>query len=254
MSQSRTRPPLESYRDLCTQAYDLDKPEPPKHELAFFWRLFEERGGVESGVPVLELMSGSGRFLVPFAERGADIDGVDASPQMLAACRARLRERGLTAGIFEQFTQDLDLPREYGYAFLPAGSFTLLDEAAARATLARVRAHLCPGATFAFECMTPRADEAFPWRPGDRSWTRPDGAVITQTFVEPGLDRYDLTVDGEVVASEEERITYHYWEQHDLRAALLDAGFDAVRVVKPYYLDRRAEDELLAVYVARTPG
>lgn len=250
MPEMPTRPPLESYRDLCTQAYDLDKPQPPKHELAFYWRLFEGSGGVEASVPALELMCGSGRFLVPFAERGADIDGVDASPQMLAACRDKLAARGFSAGIYKQFTQDLDLPREYGYAFLPAGSFTLLDEADALATLARVRAHLRPGATFAFECMTPRADEAFPWRAFERSWTLPDGATITQRAVEPGLDIYELRVEGEVVATEEERITYHYWEQSALEAALLDAGFAEVRVVKPYYLDRPAEDELLAVYVA----
>ena len=245
------RPPLESYRDLCAQAYDLDKPDPPKHELAFYWRLFEETGGVDAGVPVLEVMCGSGRFLVPFAERGADIDGVDASPQMLAACQAKLDQRDLAAGIFEQFTQDFDLPHEYGYAFLPGGSFTLLDRDDALATLSRVRSHLRPGATFAFECMTPRADAAFPWREGERSWTRADGAVIRQTSVEPGLDRYDLQIDGEVVATEEERLSYHYWEQSDLEAALLDAGFADLRVVKPYYLDRPAEQELLAVYVAR---
>jgi SAM-dependent methyltransferase len=250
MPEPPTRPPLESYRDLCTQAYDLDKPDPPKHELAFYWQLFEDGGGVEEGVPVLELMCGSGRFLLPFAERAADIDGVDASPQMLAACRAKLAARGLNAGIYEQFTQDLDLPREYGYAFLPAGSFTLLDDADAIATLARVRAHLRDGATFAFECMTPRADEAFPWRAFERSWTRPDGATITQRAVEPGLDVYELRVEGEMMAMEEERITYHYWEQRDLETALLDAGFASVRVVKPYDLDRSAEDELLAVYVA----
>ena len=151
-----SRPPLQSYAELCAEAYDLDKPEPPKYELAFYWQLFERSGGVAGGGPVLELMCGTGRFLVPFAERGADIDGVDASPQMLAACRAKLEGRGLSAGVYEQFTQDLDLPRRYGYAFLPGGSFTLLDRLDARETLRRVRDHLLPGAILTLDCLVPR--------------------------------------------------------------------------------------------------
>jgi SAM-dependent methyltransferase len=198
-------------------------------------------------------MCGTGRFLVPFAERGADIDGVDASPQMLASCRAKLERRGLSAGVYEQFTQDLDLPRRYGYAFLPGGSFTLLDRSDAPETLRRVRDHLLPGAILTLDCLVPRAHKAFPWQQTVRRWMREDGAEFTQTAVEPGFDRYELRIDGEVVATEEERITYHPWEQGELEAALLEAGFANVRALKPYHLDRPAENELVVVYVARVP-
>src|SRR5688572_24771645 len=104
---------LDSYKSLCTEFYDLDKLHAPPDALEFYWRLFAESGG-----PALEVMCGSGRFLLPFAARGADIDGIDASPDMLAACRAKLAERGLHAGIYEQFVDELALPRTYRFVFV----------------------------------------------------------------------------------------------------------------------------------------
>ncbi len=87
------------YGDLLTQAYDIDKPEAPKADLDWH-RAFI----TTEGEPVLAAMCGSGRSLVPLREAGVDIDGVDASPHMLAACRAKLAERDLHANIYEQKT------------------------------------------------------------------------------------------------------------------------------------------------------
>ena len=73
--------PFAEYKRLLTEAYDLDKPEAPEQEFARWLQFAREARG-----PVLEVMCGSGRFLVPLAEAGIDIDGVDASEDMLAAC------------------------------------------------------------------------------------------------------------------------------------------------------------------------
>jgi len=54
-------------------------------------------------------MCGSGRFLVPLAEAGFDIDGVDASPDMLDSCRRKCRERDLSPALLEQFLEDVAL-------------------------------------------------------------------------------------------------------------------------------------------------
>ena len=62
-------------------------------------------------------MCGSGRFLLPLLEAGVDIDGVDASPHMLAACAAKCAERGLRASLHEQSLHALDLPRRYRFIF-----------------------------------------------------------------------------------------------------------------------------------------
>ena len=56
--------------------FNLDGPE-----IAFF------RSYVESGQPALDVGCGSGRLLVPWVADGLDVDGVDASADMIEACR-----------------------------------------------------------------------------------------------------------------------------------------------------------------------
>ena len=70
---------LQSYGKLCTQFYDLDKPSAPPDALAFYLEHARQANG-----PVLEAMCGSGRFLVPMMQAGIDMDGLDASSDMLS--------------------------------------------------------------------------------------------------------------------------------------------------------------------------
>ena len=56
--------------------FNLDGPE-----IDFFGRL------VEAGQPALDLGCGTGRLLVPWVAAGLDVDGVDAAPDMITACR-----------------------------------------------------------------------------------------------------------------------------------------------------------------------
>lgn len=152
------------YRDLLTQAYDLDKPAAPADELAF------HRTAIGAAEPALELMCGSGRFLLPLLAAGMDVDGVDASPSMLDACREHARDQGLDVSgrLHEQRAEDLQLRRRYRAAFCAAGSWGLLagDDEVARA-LAAVRAHLLQGGAFHFEVETGPGP---PGAPGGVHW------------------------------------------------------------------------------------
>jgi hypothetical protein len=51
---------MSSYGSLCTEFYDLDKPNAPRDALDFYALKARAAGG-----RVLEPMCGSGRFLVP---------------------------------------------------------------------------------------------------------------------------------------------------------------------------------------------
>ena len=66
-----------------------------------------------SGTPALEIACGSGVPLLELAERGYDIDGLDASRDMLERCRTRAAERGLSPGLHEGLMQSFQLPRRY---------------------------------------------------------------------------------------------------------------------------------------------
>src|SRR3954453_1304168 len=55
--------------------------------------LYQELAHAQGG-PVLELACGSGRVLVPLAQAGAQITGLDASPPMLAIASEKLAAAG----------------------------------------------------------------------------------------------------------------------------------------------------------------
>ena len=225
------------YGRLLTQAYDLDKPDAPPHELAA--HLHEIREHAVEG-PVLEAMCGSGRFLVPIAEAGYDVDGVDASSDMLASCSFRIRERGLHANLYEQWLYELDLPRKYGFVLLVAGSMGLvIDDDEVRDTLLLLRSYMLSGAPLLVETQPPyerRGDGL--WR--GRWWQRPDGATIVfrnvarydeTAMVEEGLGIYELWRDGALVETEMDDWACRFWPPDAFAAVLAETGFERVTVV-----------------------
>ncbi|CZL29099.1 putative acetyltransferase YhhY [Legionella pneumophila] len=77
---------LDTYQSLCTEVYDLSKPNAP-HDAYPFYRSY----AVEAKGPILEPMCGTGRFLLPLAEEGFDVHGFDASQPMLERLHAKAR-------------------------------------------------------------------------------------------------------------------------------------------------------------------
>ncbi|HEX8488278.1 MAG TPA: methyltransferase domain-containing protein [Propionibacteriaceae bacterium] len=224
------------YKRLLTEAYDLDKPEAPELELERWMRYARAADG-----PVLEVMCGSGRFLLPLAAAGIDIDGTDASVDMLAACATKCRERNLSPQLTRQFAHEIDLPRRYAFAFVAAGSFGLLvDEASYRGVLLKLLEHLEPGGVLAIEVETPAAGASTQrglWV--GRWWDRPDGALIvsrdisrydSQKRVEQGLGIYELSVDGHLVESELNNWVRRFWTPGEIEHELQDAGFADVLI------------------------
>lgn len=220
---------MDSYGPLCTEFYDLDKPHAPPDALAFWRAQAEQAAG-----PVLEAMCGSGRFLVPLREAGIDIDGVDASPHMLQACRDRCAARGLAGELTLQRLEELDLPRRYALAFITAGSFNLLNDAAVPVVLAALAKHLLPGGRLVLELITGAG-----WRVGEPRWTgrwvdRPDGARIllsTLTQYEPDarsyhlIDKYELVRGSQLLETEFEDLRIRAYTLDEFRDVAERAGF-----------------------------
>jgi methyltransferase family protein len=236
------------YRRLLTEAYDLDKPTAPPAELAFYRECV-----ALYGEPVLELMCGSGRFLVPLRAAGVDVDGCDASADMLAGAERRLATVGGTAALYAQAVEDLDLPRRYAFVFCGGGSFGLLrDDADVARALARIREHLLAGGGFLLEVETPSAGppQVQPWT--GRWWRRPDGATIvlrgigrydSATRLEEGVGIYELFVDGTLVETELNGWVRRFWEPSEIVAALTAAEFVDVRVTRAFTAERAADGE-----------
>lgn len=230
---------MNSYLKLCTEFYDIDKPAAPAEALAFYLRYAERCGG-----PVLEPMCGSGRFLIPMMQRGIDIEGVDASPHMLDACRARCAKLGLSPKLHEQFLHELSVSRRFGLALIPAGSMQLItDPQQVKESLRRIHAVLVPGAKFVFETGQRKPEKTFSWPWGGRWIRRPDGARIiiswlghydASTSIGHNIHRYELIKNGRLLASEFEEFDMRHYSLPELRELLEAAGFDEIRVLKAY--------------------
>jgi SAM-dependent methyltransferase len=206
-------------------------------------------------------MCGSGRFLVPLLERGFDMDGTDASPEMLAACRRRCAERGLNPSIELQPLQELSMRRRYALAMIPAGSFELVERRDAGQALARLYEHLRPGGRLVLEAHARRPDNPWsgPW--GGRWVSRPDGAKIIISWLgqydpvkaeQRSVHRYDLVQDGRLIETEFEDFGGPVYDREELTALLHCAGFTEVQYLKLYAMTEPEDDAEIA-YVATRP-
>ena len=226
---------MNSYGRLCTQYYDIDKPQPQADALAFYLDQAALSGG-----PLLEPMCGSGRFLLPLMQAGYDITGVDASPEMLAACRRKALRLGLTPDLHQQFLHELDLPCAYALVLIPSGSFGLItDLSQARESLRRLFRHTLPGGQVVLECdqmMT--QPEANP-EPGVSHVIRPDGAEIrlassgtldADEHIYHSINRYQLWVEDRVIDQEVEQFDLRYYEPERISGLLEEAGFAVLEV------------------------
>src|SRR6185436_20781947 len=136
---------LDEYEGVLARNYDAlyGVMRDPSGDAAFYRALAQESGG-----PVLELGCGTGRVLLPIAALGIPCAGVDASPSMLAALRAKNPPPTLELVQASMETFDLG-ERRFRLVTCPFRAFQhLLTVDAQLAALANIRRHLAPGGAF----------------------------------------------------------------------------------------------------------
>jgi ubiquinone/menaquinone biosynthesis C-methylase UbiE len=116
----------------------------------------------QCGPPVLDLACGTGRLLVPLAEAGYEIWGVDISENMLAVCHKRLWDEGLEhrVKLVQDNISSFDLPRkDFRLIFIGLRSFMhLLTRADQIACLRQVQRHLHTEGIFILSVIVPNAE------------------------------------------------------------------------------------------------
>lgn len=109
--------------------------------------------------PILELMCGTGRILLPLAEAGYTLTGVDISPAMLAIARERLVEAELAdrVTLLEGDVRKLALSAgRFAMAFVAVNSFMHLEEVRDQiACLNNVRPALAPDGLLVLDLFSP---------------------------------------------------------------------------------------------------
>lgn len=117
----------------------------------------EAVAGLAGQAGVLELGVGTGRVALPLAERGVDVVGVEASPEMIA----KLREKpgGDAVRVVQGDFAEATLDRTFGVVLLAFNTlFALPTQEAQVACFRNAARHLGRGGAFVLEAFVPDLD------------------------------------------------------------------------------------------------
>ncbi|KTC84274.1 class I SAM-dependent DNA methyltransferase [Legionella drozanskii] len=236
---------LDTYQSLCTEVYDLSKPNAPDDAYPFYRSYAMEAKG-----PILEPMCGTGRFLLPLFEEGFEVHGFDASQPMLERLYVKAETKALKPKVWHGFIEDSNPSNPYQLIFIPSGSFGLITEQAdIQKALKTIYDLLDTKGLFVFEAETVHAvpKELGIWR-GSR-WQKEDGKLIllSQLAMLEGdvcysIGKYELIDQNSVTKTEVEEYKIRiYHESSFLLNLLTEVGFNEVRLVKAF--DREASPD-----------
>ncbi|MGJ7042829.1 SAM-dependent methyltransferase [Shinella sp. BE166] len=200
-----------------------------------------------SGGPILELGMGTGRVLVPLAEAGYEVVGMDLSRPMLDRAAAKLRERpelSQRVRLVEGDMTSFDLEQQFALALVPARSFQhVVTPEGQRRALACIHRHLIPGGHLILDLFDPNFELLF----GSDSKAAPpreaqhpqSGHLVRRTVVARHTDPFRQTVHevlrfeefdaaGNVAGSEETSWSLR-WSTRQETAYLLElSGFEVI--------------------------
>lgn len=158
----------------------------------------------KAGSPVLEIGCGTGRVLIPVAESGIEITGLDASPEMLAVLRRKVSGLDdLVKGrikIVEGDMTDFALGREFNLIMIPCRAFLhLLTVDGQKKALGCIREHLTDGGKLIMNFFDPRLDALLD-----------DSGVVTEETTDPQSGN---------------KVVMRTTAKHDLESQVLTADF-----------------------------
>ncbi|STX50486.1 acyl-CoA N-acyltransferase [Legionella busanensis] len=245
-----------TYLDLCTEVYELSKPNITLDAYQFY-----RSYAIEAGGPILEPMCGTGRFLLPLFEEGFDIYGFDASESMLKKLHEKAASKNLKPTVWKGFIEELERKEKYKLIFIPTGSFGLITEPQIiQDTVKLIYDHLEPNGLFVFEVETSTAigKELGIWH-GSR-WPLVDGKIILMSQLIAledeiccAIAKYELVEGNQVIQTEIEDYKIRLYNEPAFLVNLLDSiGFSNLRLVKAF--DRSAspkKDDMSIVFECR---
>ncbi|MCX6653343.1 MAG: class I SAM-dependent methyltransferase [Methanomassiliicoccales archaeon] len=257
-TSAEEREPLDEY-EQSAKYYDVWY-EDFTEDVGFYQGLAERTGG-----PVLECMCGTGRIMIPLADAGFELTGVDRSSAMLDILTAKLDliggrvERNID--IIQGDVRTFKTSRRFRLAVVPFNSFLhLLTRKEQEETLKNIWGHLEKGGLLSISVFNPRLDrpEGLMRHRGTKITSK--GEVISK-FEAQSFDTtnqtttvhyfYDISRQDKefrrVTTSMRLRLLF-YQEAVEM---LQNAGFDVIETYGDYALSPFRKNSELMAFVAR---
>lgn len=223
------------YGSLCAEMYEILHEKAPKDELAFYLSY------AKKGLKILEPLCGSGRFLIPFIEKGFDINGIDWSSEMIT----KLKEKNKNADVIQGDILEFNTYRKYDYIFISSGSVSLFtDIDLCKKILMKIKSFLKPRGKFVFavDTISNRCIDDNEYKVSLKVKTK-EGLAInlktknlydmkTQTQFSPSI--YELMKDGKVIQTEEMDFQTHLYRFGEMDTILKEIGFTDVKVYSSF--------------------
>lgn len=216
--------------------------------------------------PIIELMCGSGRLLLPLARAGHRLTGVDISPTMLALAQAKLADASLSERVtLVEGDICASAPAgAFGLAIVGLNSFMHLTTTAdQRAALGHIHMALATGGLLVLDLFNPdlrTLADAAGQLVLEKRFLLNDGTTVhkfvtQQTDTAAQLSQitfiYDeLDADGRVRRSTLP-FTMRWLYRYELEHLLVRTGFELTALYGSYELDAYSSDSELMLAVAR---
>jgi SAM-dependent methyltransferase len=201
--------------------YDYIVPYRDRQDVPFFVEAAQQSGG-----SVLELGCGTGRVLIPTAQAGIEVVGLDLSPHMLRVCRERLlhepecvRSR---VRLVQADMRRFALARDFKLVMIPFRPFqhlTSVDDQ--QACLECISRHLTPGGRLILDIFNPSLEALVSDNIGQElsdepEFTTPDGRRVVCRHKIVSRDRFNQVINVELIYyvthpdSREERLIHSF--------------------------------------------
>ena len=252
--------PEYEYKGLIAEAWDVFRGDtsnwPDRH---FYLAAIQKYGQ-----PVLDVGCGTGRLLLDYLQQGIDIDGVDNSPEMLAVCRRKAQKLGLNPRLYEQYLENLDIPRRYQTILVPSSSLQLIiDPEPLEQSMKRLYEHLLPGGVLIASIMTLWKEGEPLESGGERTAVRQeDGAKFRKdsrsrfdpaSETEHTEDLYQKIIGDQVVMEEMYRHSpaTRSYSQAQAQELFEKAGFRNIQIFHEFTFEAVQPDDRLFVVIGR---
>lgn len=231
------------YGNLCTEMYEILHDKAPQDELDFYLSY------AEKNKKILEIMCGSGRFLVPFLEYGYNIRGVDFSVEMLEKLKLKAPEADVEYADIAEYTTN----EQFDYIFISSGSVSLFtDMNLCQKILKKIKGLLSPAGKFVFAVDTIAAkcldNDDYEMSVSIKMKNGFDLVLKTKNYFDvqqqiqfsPGI--YELYDRDKLLKSEHMDFQTHLYKFGEMENYLREAGFTEIKTYSSFEKEIAIDD------------